>query len=909
MISAPNPTLTAAIRRFAEFRQEPASERCIHFNAGNETVALPSFRFGSKRYVLVGSDGAEGLASVSQLFQQHPFWRDTREEGITHYLILAAGENASPAQHPEPRGIDLGVTVTSLWHGISEIAGLPDGWLDRQNEITSQILHQSMPHAGTHDTRLAQLWIPSADNANPVAALPWLKDQLAHGAAAGTLVYIRAEAGKGKSTLFAQLSIELQRENSGPLALMVPLRNLGRHAGASWPAICASIGVVGGAVQRLADATRAGLLILLLDGLDEISGRYDPSVVEQVMWSLRDTALQSHSLIAISGRTTEGRLLREHTVQRTLELPEPQDPEFRAYARTTIVSTAPQWADLAAHIPTDERILASGALVDRQLTDADASHLLDWLLYNFVDFGKDRSLFFVQSLACLGRDMQLRGNQPIFVRVPNGAPHVRLTGIYDACLCAAWLACIREQNKIQPEAQGCFLPSHQLDIVTIFALMACTDDARRARLPTPNAAIADCCELDAINQTEELTAVTRQMQKHALLYATGGVGAGDWRPAFLSKWILNALLVRAWCNASRIGAAMAAGVRECVANAQNADYAFRYILPDLLPRMPPDSTQDIANTLTIESNAGSPEATRNFWLFFQGLRDESRAALPARPGHLREYADFSEVEFDGVTFGAEFSGNIIWFAEARFTDCVFEDCVFSSCDFTDAVFSNCKFVNVRFEYCDGPMYFEDCHEITGTLFREIKSKELPGWTFTRCRFTGQSALVQEDLPNPTLYGPIATFHECVCDGPHESFLQGPELGMVAGRPLGLSTEGSDLSDPALECLRRLLSRFFPPRAGTPGSRQARDYIRSSSIARGCYPAGSPSPDDLTGFLRAEGFTNGGRQAHLYAPWSEVVGHTRNDLRAECASFLRDPESRGPTISRLLARIRTAGRWQ
>lgn len=907
MISQPPPEFAAAIRRFAALRDVPAANRVIPFRVGNTIVNLESFRLGTKRYVPVASDDPGGLESVVDACRRHPFWRDSPEAGITSYQILVAGTTASPARHPEPCAIDLGVTALPLWTGIAEIAGLPEGWLDRQNDITTQILSQSVPEGCDHGTRLAQLWIPSEGDADPEPALAWLTNQLVNRVAAGTLVYIRAEAGKGKSTLFAQLAMESRNANAGPLAIMVPLRNLGRHAGASWDSMCASIGVVGNAAQRLADAARAGLVILLLDGLDEISGRYDPFVIEQVMRSVCEAALQSHSLIALSGRTTEGRLLRERTVQRTIELPEPQDPEFRAYARATIAATVPHWVDLAPRIDAAEDILEDGDLVARPLTDADATHLLNWVLYNFVDFGKDRSLFFVQSLACLGRDMQLRGNQPIFVRVANGAPRIRMTGIYETCLCAAWLACIREQKKIQADVHDYFTPSRQLDIVTVFALMACVDDARRARMPTPNEVIAGCCELDAVNQNEELTAISRQMQKHAILYATGGVVAGDWRPAFLSKWILNALLVRAW-HRGGIDVADAATVRACVANSQNADYAFRYIFPDFLSDKPPGSVVDLANTLITEANAGSPDATRNFWLFFQGLGDEARTLLQTRPARLQEYADFSEAEYDGITFGAEFSGNVVWFSESRFADCTFENCVFSSCDFTDAVFSNCKFTNVRFEHCDGPVHFEDCHEITGTRFQEIHSRGLPGWTFTRCRFGHESTIVQQDLPDRTTYGPIAKFDDCVCDGPLQALLAGPELGIPVSQVQGVGNEAVTLADEAGECLRRLLSRFFPSRAGVPGALQARDYIRSSSIARGRYPPGSPGPEELTGFLRAEGFTNGGRQAHLYAPWSEVVGHTRDDLRVECARFLRDTGARGPTITRLVDKIRLAGQW-
>jgi hypothetical protein len=106
-----------------------------------------------------------------------------------------------------------------------------------------------------------------------------------------------------------------------------------------------------------------------------------------------------------------------------------------------------------------------------------------------------------------------------------------------------------------------------------------------------------------------------------------------------------------------------------------------------------------------------------------------------------------------------------------------------------------------------------------------------------------------------------------------------------------------------------LRPFFPSRTGTAGEVQARRYIRESAIGRGKFPPGSPQPKDLLGLLTAEGFTSGGRQGRLYAPWSSIVSAGGDDfrLRTELLAFLRN-DRRGPTVERMLKRIRHLTGW-
>jgi hypothetical protein len=114
-------------------------------------------------------------------------------------------------------------------------------------------------------------------------------------------------------------------------------------------------------------------------------------------------------------------------------------------------------------------------------------------------------------------------------------------------------------------------------------------------------------------------------------------------------------------------------------------------------------------------------------------------------------------------------------------------------------------------------------------------------------------------------------------------------------------------DPAEQCLARLLRTFFPSHVGENSPHQARPYIRTSAVGRGALPPKSPRPVDLISALESLGFVDGGRQGHLYAPWSSVAGRKSARLRGEMSKFLRDG-TRSPAVEALLDRIRRVGNW-
>jgi hypothetical protein len=155
---------------------------------------------------------------------------------------------------------------------------------------------------------------------------------------------------------------------------------------------------------------------------------------------------------------------------------------------------------------------------------------------------------------------------------------------------------------------------------------------------------------------------------------------------------------------------------------------------------------------------------------------------------------------------------------------------------------------------------------------------------------------------------VAVFQDSLTDDSLPALIQGDWAGIMHGAIEGIQqSHQAPARDLAVDCLRRLLRTFFPLRVGAGNQHQVRQYIRISAIGRGAFPTGSPNPAALASILKSEGFTDGGRSDHLYAPWSSVAGATRLELRNEMGAFLRTGEM-GSAIRRMLQRIRDEGSW-
>ena len=593
-------------------------------------------------------------------------------------------------------------------------------------------------------------------------------------------------------------------------------------------------------------------------------------------------------------------------VQVGLELPETESDAFRSYASSVIDGIVPDWPATATKLP--EPPLALESMVPRPFSTADRDALLAWVLASFDEVGKERSLFFVQSLACIGRTHQLSGNKPLVIRSASSV-HLADCSVYNACLLAASLACVREQGKVDDIARIYFSPDKQLTLLTWLALSSSAAPALNAALPTPAERAQQVFGIDPVNETEQFTAVIRQAYKHALLFAARDTSGpvGDWRPAFLSEWVRCALLVRAWLG--RLSLATGderKNLFAIVCRAERSRTAFQHIFADLADSSEESRAEDLALELVRNATEGSPEACSNYWALISGLSEKARGQIVSAPSGLTPGTDLSEMLFEGISIGPALSGVLGIFSGAEFVGCTLSGISFESCDFSRATFQNCTLSKVTFGECDGPIAFEGCH-FADCALTNGRSPALPTYAFNDCTFI-DCTIVQTSPALPTALSPVALFADCRASN-SSTLLSGDWSGFSGGTISGLSpTQGPTAGDLAEITLVRLLRPFFPSHAGTAGESQARGYIRSSAIGRGVLPDGAPLTGALTQILLSEGFTTGGRSGHIYAPWSSVAGVTNRALRSELAAFMRNREQ-GAAVKRLLARIRREADWQ
>jgi hypothetical protein len=884
--------LISKFRAFAEAGGAQASDPITIIDG----VLSPSFKFGDRRIVLISLGDYMSLdAFVDTVRKSRPAAFD--EPGIYDVLLAVV-----TGHFPETRiVVERGISIMSLHQVIGEVTGLPPGWSSSQHDLISQALE---PVRVGQDFRLAALRAVLPDSMRDAGE--WLSEVLTTwNRSASKIIYLRAEAGKGKSTLLADAVRTSVATSKGPLPLFVPLRALQRGLGVSWGEIAAVIGVVGPVAEQLAIGVRAGLVALVLDGLDEVAGRYDQNIVSQVL-DIVFTQLQSaNSTILISGRTTEATLLDARKSQEAgIELPESHEPAFAQYAASVVDSVVPQWRGLAERLP--EPPVPVEVLNDQLPTARERAAILEWIEAVFEDLGKERSLFFVQSLACMARSYQLDGNQALVIRTGD---EVTLADAptYDICVLAAELACVREQDKIDPLARDLFTPRAQLELLTRYAVRASAEASIRTKLPTPNETTQFVFGIDPVNQNEEFTAVLRQIQKHALLFAgvTEGIRVGEWRPAFLSEWVRAALLCRAWQHREP----SPPFTTEAIVRAERARLTYLHIIPELIAEDRLQDWPELVELLVANSNADSPEACANFWALLAGLLEEQRDEVLSRPIQIVELSDLSDIEFVGMIFGEEFSANLCVFVAAEFDNCTFRESAFTSCEFTRAKFVNCEFRNVVFRWCDGPIMFDGCSFVS-CQFENTVGKTLPALVFQDCEFV-TSRITQNDPPSGhETYGPICSFEDCEADQPVYNFVGGDWIGTEVRMIEGIAVRGTTAAkSPAELTLRALLKTFFPVRAGEGDQWQARGYIRSSAIGRGVVPDGAPNASALMDILLSQGFTKGGRTGHVYGPWSSVVGGGESGvaIRNELLKFFRSGIS-GPTTQALIAKINRAATW-
>lgn len=888
MLGRPTADYREAMERFAKLCIPPVPLGVLRLGGGLE---LPTLDVQRSRFVLCQADQVQ---EIKEAFTPLPNSFDEAE--LFEIIIAAEGLSGNEIV------LGRGVRALSAHSATARLIGLPSQSLVAQQQLVEQVL-QSLRLQGSYQISPLRLRIGGDEHED---AAEWLADALSWEARRtnGRLLYVRAEAGKGKSTLLAEVARRLAAARCSPLPLYVPLRRLER-GGTSWDRIAESVGVVGSGCTGLSAAARSGLISVLLDGLDEVAGRYDPTVVSEVLNVVVRNLISPNSLIALSGRTTEGTLLDNATsIEATLELPPRSSAAFSRYTSTVVDLVTPSWPEVAARLP--EPSIVKRVLPQRRPTDAEKATIKSWIDLMFDELGKERSLFFIQSLACIGRTLQLEGNQPLVI---EGRPRSPVQA-YDVCVLAAALACVREQDKVEAIAQGLFEPERQLRVLSRLALHASSDAETNARLPTPNAEAQSIFNVDPLNQNEEFTAIIRQLQKHALLFAKGeSLSTGDWKPHFLSDWIRSALLVRAWLDSASEAAGERRMVRAAVARAQKAGLAFAVLFPETARGWAAADLQELADAVVKEANLANPEATSNFWALISGLADPLRAQVQVRPNRVVEMADLSALEFESMRFGEEFSANLAVAVGVAYLECEFEGCRFTQTDLTKAVFEDCVLQDCFLEYCDGVIRFENCR-FSNVRFLNTRTRQLPALIFTNCAFgAGCEILQREHAGRPEAFGPIATFEGCTWSNENGIAFEGEWLGFSVREVSGLCKESACEKTPSRQCLARLLRPFFPSRAGAAEEREARGYIRLSALGRGVMPDGAPSPSDLKAILEAEGFTDGGRSDHMYAPWSSVVGAGKEAvaLRNEFLGFIRNG-TEGEAVKRMLARLEREASW-
>jgi len=779
------------------------------------SVQLPAFNFGGCLLVLVDQEADTCFPEVAKLFASNrPEVFNT--PGLREAIIGVGAEGSCGFQ---PQVIGLGIQAMPRHDALAHVIGIPEGWRDGQAVFVEQALSSlSKDTGGVYRIARLKVLVDVDIAPAPQDAQGWMSSALDWGSDyRGWLLYFRAEAGKGKSTMLADLARRRLNSGDGPLPLLVPLRDLRRGGRISWEAMVAPLGAIGPAAVHLGHAVKAGLVVLMLDGLDEVAGRYDPTVVKEVLDIVFEHLLGDRFLLALSGRTTEGTLLnsKQAVVQVGLELPGVEEPAFSEYADIVIKATVPDWPRIARLLPEPPDI--GDQLTDSPVTDRETSELLEWVQTSFDQFGKDRSLFFVQSLACLGRTRQLQGK---YLLNPQHSEPVASCSLYDACILAASYACVRECAKVDKDiAQQFFTPTAQLDLLTWFALHASAEESLRTRLRRPNALVNDICNIDSIFQNEQFTTVIRQMQKHALLFGRGeDFAAGDWRPAFLSDWLRCTFLVRCWLNRDRLAQGKEREtLREIIARAERSRIAFQMIFPDVALRDGASVVDELASELVRHADDSSPEACANYWALHVGMENLAKR-LEIQPARIIEFTDLSEMQFEGAILGQDYSGSLAIFVATEFANCQFEGCEFTQCDFADATFRNCRLTDVTFKSrCLGPVHFENC-EFIGCTFADGRAAQAPVWSFVCCRFDANCQIQQTELA--ILGGGnanVGSFQDCSTERPIVSLFSGEWTGIDSAHVEGLEQVQPDSSSaPEEECLVRLLRTFFPTRVGPAG---------------------------------------------------------------------------------------------
>lgn len=706
----------------------------------------------------------------------------------------------------------------------------------------------------------------------------------------GNLLFVEAEAGKGKTILLASAAQSMRADKRGKLPIFIPLRKLPLESGVAWEQITQLIGVVGKGAERLIRAIRAGLVTIFLDGLDEVSGRYDKNLIRDLLQLITDRLDAQNAVVILSGRRTEARHLSTDNWQIvSVELPELDSLNFKNYVSSVLDSLILQ-SDLPVEIPQEYAELMGGRPADDQV-NRERDTIVEWILEIFPEVAKEPSLFFIQGLAAIAIGRRAGNRAPL--RSQDGKPYV--PPIWDVCLIAALFACIRECSKVDSIAKLEYSVANQMRVLQGFAALSSAPSL--ANNPTPNELVPEAFQVDPVNSPEVYVAITRQNAKHALLYATEAAGA--YRPQFLSDWIRCALITQIFNSEPPIGQLNRDDVLKLAASAERARYTFELLLPSALSGKPVDVEWLRAFDAAIAD--GFEAASANQWILRAAVGDACFNAPVSTPLPLAEITD---VEFSGFFISKELNGSQYFLDGTQFVSSSITDVRLEEVSMRAVAFEGCEILNLELVDCDGPIVFEDC-VIRGLKVKNIRSKGEPAITFGNCSFLGDGNLITQEISSygESKYAPLVDFKDCFADSDIDSLLCGDWVA-TSKPPAGITREVARPVSKPEACLRRALRSFFPSHIGSGAALQARPYIRLSALGRGSMPVGSPGQDELQRIFETQGFTTGGRPDHLYGPWSSVAGASPAGvaLRNELLEFLLDSTKCGPNVQRMLDKI-------
>lgn len=705
------------------------------------------------------------------------------------------------------------------------------------------------------------------------------------------LVFIEAEAGRGKTILLASQAQKMRGQQLGRLPIYIPLRKLPLEAGMGWDSIAQLIGIVGESSELLSRAVKFGLVTLFLDGIDEVSGRYDKDIIRNLLELMTGRLRSKQSTVVLAGRKTEARQLRHHEwAIFSIELPDLESPALRTYVGSVVDGIVRQRSE-PLEIPDEYADLVGEQLADDQVK-REREDIIEWIIDVLPELAQEPSLFFVQGLAAIAVGRRSGNRAPL--RSPEG--RLELPPVWDVCRIAALYACMRECTKIDPIAQNEYSIDGQMRVLQGLAIIASAPSL--ANVPTPYELIPDAFGIDPINAPEVNVAIVRQNAKHALLYATEA--AGTYRPQFLNDWIRCSLLAQIFRSDISIGKLSRAELLKLAASATRAKYTFTTLLPSMLADEPVPSEWLDALKGAVGDKVES--ASANQWLLRAAVGDSSLGVPVQKPLPLAEITD---ADFFGFTIGEELSGSDYVLDGSFFINSAIKEARLNGVSMRGVKFINCDISMVELLDCDGPVEFDGC-VLSGVVITDTRSKFIPALAFRNCTFIGKDNIIRQSKPayGADQYEALVMFESCFIEGDLGNLLDGDWLGQDKLPDGIVQKELSSSISRGEACLTRALRTFFPSHIGASGALQARKYIRLSALGRGCMPQGAPGQEELQRIFESIGFSTGGRSDHLYGPWSQVAGASAAGiaLRNELVDFLLDSSNQGETVQLLIGKI-------